>query len=51
LIETEIEKREKSLYDCEKALEKDEALNKEMSEWDTTLMDGLHDAFLFPLSH
>lgn len=43
LIETEVEKREKALYECALALEKDEDLNKEMSEWDITLMDGLHD--------
>ena len=43
LIELEIEKREKELYECALALEKDEDLSKEMSEWDTTLMDGLHN--------
>lgn len=43
LIETEIEKREKALYECACDLEKDDELNKEMREWDTTLMDGLHN--------
>jgi metal-responsive CopG/Arc/MetJ family transcriptional regulator len=43
LIETEVEKREKALYECACALEKDEALNKEMSDWNATLMDGLQD--------
>jgi hypothetical protein len=41
LIEIEIEKREKMLYECAMAVEKDHALNDEMKEWDTTLQDGL----------
>jgi metal-responsive CopG/Arc/MetJ family transcriptional regulator len=41
LIELEIEKREKMLYECAIAVEKDKALNNEMNEWDTTLQDGL----------
>lgn len=41
LIELEIEKRERDLYECALALEKDEDLNKEMSEWNITLTDGL----------
>ena len=43
LLEKEIEKREKALYDCALAVEKDTALNQEMSEWDITLQDGQSD--------
>lgn len=42
LIEKEIEKREKALYECALAVEKDFALQKEMKDWDTTLQDGLN---------
>ena len=41
LIEKEIERREKTLYECALAVEQDAALNQEMSEWDVTLQDGL----------
>ena len=41
LIKQEIERREHSLYFCALEVEKDEALNKEMQEWDVTLSDGL----------
>lgn len=40
LIENEIMRREKKLYECALAVEKDEQLNKEMQDWDTTLQDG-----------
>ncbi len=43
LIEDEIEKREKRLYECAVAVEKDKILGKEMKEWDNTLQDGLDD--------
>ena len=43
LIEKEIEKREKALYECAVALEKDNKLNQEMQDWDVTLQDGLSD--------
>jgi len=43
LIEVEIEKREKALYECAVAVEKDELLNSEMDDWDCTLQDGLKD--------
>lgn len=43
LIEKEIEKREKHLYECALAVENDDALNREMNEWDVTLQDGLDD--------
>ena len=41
LLEVEIAKREKELFDCAKAVEKDEALNQEMAEWDATTGDGI----------
>jgi len=42
LIEEEVEKREKALYDCAVAVEKEALLsNKEMEDWDVTLQDGL----------
>ena len=43
LIEKEIEKRERALYECAAAVEKDTALHHEMKDWDTTLQDGLDD--------
>jgi hypothetical protein len=43
LIEKEIEKREKALYECAVAVEKDSTLGNEMSDWDVTLQDGLAD--------
>lgn len=42
LLEKEIEKREKKLYDCALEVENDEVLNQEMMQWETkTLQDGL----------
>jgi len=41
LLEAEIEKREKELFECAQAVEKDDALNREMTEWDTTTGDGI----------
>ncbi len=43
LIEKEVEKREKHLYDCAAAVEKDHALRHEMEDWEITLQDGLDD--------
>ena len=43
LIESEVEKRESSLYECAMAVESDLALQDEMSEWDVTLQDGLEN--------
>ena len=42
LLEVEIEKREKALYACALAVEKDALLNGEMNDWDVTLQDGLN---------
>ena len=41
LLEAEIEKREKELFECAQAVEKDDALNREMTEWETTTGDGI----------
>jgi hypothetical protein len=41
LLENEIKRREESLYQCALAVEKDEALNKDMEAWDTTVGDGI----------
>jgi metal-responsive CopG/Arc/MetJ family transcriptional regulator len=43
LIEEEVEKRERALYECALAVEQDSALNREMEEWDVTLEDGVSD--------
>ncbi|MBB71577.1 MAG: hypothetical protein CMF50_04210 [Legionellales bacterium] len=43
LIEKEIERREKALYECALAVENDNALQEEMKDWDITLQDGLDD--------
>lgn len=43
LIRKEIEKREQALYECASEIEQDEALNKEMMEWEVkTRNDGLN---------
>src|SRR3990167_6608715 len=34
LIEKEVEKRERALYECAVAVEKDSALSRDMKEWD-----------------
>lgn len=36
LIELEIKRREKALFECATAVEKDTALQKEMQDWDIT---------------
>ena len=41
LLEDEIKRREQGLYQCALAVEKDEALNKEMEDWNTTVGDGI----------
>ena len=43
LIENEVARREKLLYDCAVAVEKDEKLSAEMEDWKDTLQDGLMD--------
>ena len=41
LLEAEIEKRERELFECAQAVENDDALNREMAEWETTTGDGI----------
>jgi hypothetical protein len=41
VLEDEVKRREKELYDCAKDIEADKALNTEMSEWDVTVGDGI----------
>jgi hypothetical protein len=40
LLEEEIRRRERELYECALAVEQDEQLNAEMAEWDVTVADG-----------
>ena len=41
VLEREVQKREKQFYQCAKSVEKDDALNNEMSDWDITVGDGI----------
>lgn len=41
LLEKEIRRREEALHECAVAVEKDEALSREMAEWDVTVGDGI----------
>ena len=41
LLEQEIERREKDLFECANAVENDEALNKDRVKWDVTVGDGI----------
>ncbi|HAT1880082.1 TPA: hypothetical protein U5521_001484 [Legionella pneumophila] len=43
LIEKEVERREKALYQCALAVENDQDLKEEMEDWNVTIQDGLHD--------
>jgi hypothetical protein len=43
LLEAEVLKREKALYECALAVESDIALKTDMDAWYTTVSDGLHD--------
>lgn len=43
LLELELKRREKKLFECARAVEKDRKLKKEMQDWDVTLQDGLED--------
>ena len=43
LIEAEIDKREKALYECAVAVENDSSLNNEMEDWNITLQDGMNN--------
>ncbi len=41
LLEDEVKKREDELYACACEVEADEALNKEMDDWEVTAGDGI----------
>jgi hypothetical protein len=41
ILEEEIERRERELYDCAVAVEADAALNKELEDWHSTTGDGV----------
>lgn len=41
LIETEVLRRERLLYEVAKAVENDDCLNAEMEDWNMTLQDGI----------
>ena len=41
ILEREVQKREKQLYQCARSIETDDALNNEMSAWDITVGDGI----------
>lgn len=43
LIEKEVDKREKTLYECALAVEKDKQLQQEMQDWSTTLNDEISE--------
>jgi hypothetical protein len=41
LLETEVQRRERELYECALAVEQDEQLRAEMADWDVTVDDGI----------
>ncbi len=43
LLEAEIIRREKALYECALAVENDVALKADLAVWDSTIDDGLKD--------
>jgi tRNA/tmRNA/rRNA uracil-C5-methylase (TrmA/RlmC/RlmD family) len=43
LIEKEVARRERKLYECALAVEQDAALNRDLKDWDATIGDGLDD--------
>lgn len=43
LLEKEVQRREDSLYQCAKAIEADDQLNKEMKDWESTIGDGIDE--------
>jgi hypothetical protein len=40
LLEAEVSRRERELYECALAVEQDERLHAEMADWDLTVGDG-----------
>jgi hypothetical protein len=43
ILEAEVKRREEELYQCALDVEKDQALGKEMKDWDVTAGDGIDD--------
>jgi len=43
LLEGEVKKREKKLYQCALEVEADKGLNKEMDDWKVTSTDGIEN--------
>lgn len=43
LIEDEVERRERMLYECAVAVENDKDLQNEMKDWNVTIADGLNE--------
>lgn len=43
VVEKELEKREKALYQSALKVENDKSLNREMKEWDSTIGDGVEN--------
>jgi hypothetical protein len=43
LLENEVKKRERDLYEAALAVEQDEELNAEMKDWDVTVGDGIEE--------
>jgi metal-responsive CopG/Arc/MetJ family transcriptional regulator len=41
LLEQEVQRREQELYECARAVEKDEQLQAEISDWNVTVGDGI----------
>lgn len=41
LLEEEVRRREREMYECALAVEQDEQLRDEMAEWDVTAGDGI----------
>ena len=41
LLEEEVRRRERELYNCALAVEQDEQLHNEMADWDVSVGDGI----------
>ena len=42
VVEEELKRREEALYQCALKVEREEALNQEMKDWDVTSGDGMN---------
>ncbi len=41
LLEEELKRRERELHECARQVERDEALNRDMEDWEATVGDGI----------